>query len=265
MTQGPKLSILLVGGGLCSLATAISVAIAGHEVIVFEAWDGPHEIGCALNNSPNGSSLYRRWGLDSQLERYLTSPKIYKISSADGKVLTHHPNYSSDVVSRYGFPHVTMNRVDLQAVLTTRAKELGVDIRYNSRVVDVDLEGPGIILENGETHHGDMVIVCDGIWSQTRQLVVGEHATQPQPTGDMAYRLVFSKDDVTDEEVAKWLEDTRFQIWLGPKAHATAYSMRGGKELNLVLLAPDTVSRGQTREMADADEMRELFKGWDPL
>lgn len=265
MTEAPKLRILLVGGGLCALATSIAVSLAGHEVIIFEEHHGPHEVGAAVNSSPNGTSLYHKWGLDPHLEPYFTAPKKYEIRSTQGKVLAHRADYPGDVRQVSRFPHATANRVDLQAAMTARAKELGTDIRYNSKVVDVDLEGPSVALENGETHHGDMVIVCDGIWSETRQLVLGEHATQPQATGDMAYRMVLDRDDFTDEEVVKYLGETRYAIWFGSEAHAVGYSVRGGKQFNLVLVTPDSVSNGKAREAGCTDEMRELFKDWDPL
>lgn len=265
MTEGPKLRILLVGGGLCGLATSIAVSLAGHEVIVFEEQDGPHEFGAALNSSPNGTALYHKWGLDPHLEPIFTSPGKFEIRSAEGEVLAHRADYRGDVGKLSRFPHITAIRVELQAVFTARAKELGTDIRYGSKVVDVNLEGPGVVLANGETHHGDMVIICDGIWSQTRQLVLGEYAKPPQPTGDMAYRMLVDRDDFTDEEVVRFLGDTKFALWFGSKAHVAGYSVRDGKQFNLVLITPDSVSNGKSRQTGDVNEMREAFKDWDPL
>lgn len=57
------LKIIIIGGGLCGLATSISSSLAGHQVTVFETAEQLQEIGAGLQITPNGNRLLQRWGL----------------------------------------------------------------------------------------------------------------------------------------------------------------------------------------------------------
>lgn len=53
-------------------------------------------------------------------------------------------------------------------------------------------------------------------------------------------------------------------FWIGPRAHAVGYAVRGGRMYNLVLLCPDDLPEDVARQRGSLDEMRGLFRGWDP-
>ena len=61
------------------------------------------------------------------------------------------------------------------------------------------------------------------------------------------------------------IENPQVHFWAGPGAHAVAYSIRGGKMFNVVLLVPDNLPPGVSRQEGSVEEMRELFKDWDPM
>jgi salicylate hydroxylase len=52
---------------------------------------------------------------------------------------------------------------------------------------------------------------------------------------------------------------------MGPEKHCVFYPIRGGKEYNLVLLRPDNLPSDVRTVNGDIDEMKESFRGWDPL
>lgn len=54
-------------------------------------------------------------------------------------------------------------------------------------------------------------------------------------------------------------------LWLGPKAHVVAYSLKAGKQYNVVLLVPDDLPPAVARQKGDTEEMMQLFDGWDPI
>lgn len=54
-------------------------------------------------------------------------------------------------------------------------------------------------------------------------------------------------------------------FWIGPGAHAVGYSLRGGNMYNIVLLVPDDLPVGVTRQPGSVEEMKALFKDWDPM
>ncbi|KAI8956935.1 putative monooxygenase [Daldinia sp. FL1419] len=263
-SNAARLNVIIVGAGLCGLSAAISIALAGHQVSIFEAHPGAHEFGAGLQTSPNGTRIYTEWGLSDSIRSIATMPEIYQIRRFDGAILAQRQDYDAEVPRRYGYPLWLMHRVDLQAVLLRRATELGVEIFYSSNVVDVNCGEPYIQLEDGSRRRGDFVVVADGVWSKLRSVVLGQQI-DAEPTGDIAYRITIDRPQVEDEEVLAWMKQSRVQIWVGREAHAVAYSVRGSTQMNLVLLATQDLPGDGGRVRGNVEEPRQRFEGWDPL
>jgi len=132
--------------------------------------------------------------------------------------------------SKYGAPFWDLHRVDVQRALAERAKGLGVHVRLGARVADVDFEKPSVKLEGGEELLADLVVAADGLWSKCRArfLATKGQADEPLPTGDLAYRIVLTLDEVDDAELREWIAKPSCQFWIGPGAHVVAYSLRDG-------------------------------------
>ncbi|KAB5518850.1 hypothetical protein GE09DRAFT_505178 [Coniochaeta sp. 2T2.1] len=268
-TSPCPLDILIVGAGLGGLGASISARLSSHRVTVFESAKALQEIGAGLQITPNASRLLSLWQLPASLWESAAEPSTLTVHRYDGSVLSHSPNFSEEIRARYGgAPFIDLHRVDLQQALYARAKELGVEFRLGSKVRSVDWQAarPSITLETGERVEGDLVIAADGLWSACRSAFVGR-ADPPQPTGDLAYRVVLEADVhlKDDEELYKWVTEPKVHFWAGPGAHAVGYSLRGGKMYNIVLLVPDDLPEGVSRTVGSVEEMRALFEGWDPI
>ncbi|KAL8923537.1 MAG: hypothetical protein Q9172_003073 [Xanthocarpia lactea] len=264
--EGSGCHVLVIGGGLCGLGAAISIALEGHRVSVFERASEPHQFGAGIQITPNGLRILRRWGVTDKLESKATIPESISIIRYDGqKVLAHRDDYDEELASEYGEPIWCLHRIDLQQALAVRAKEVGVRLLFNSPICHVDTEGPAVICENGCREDGDLVVAADGLWSGIRRSFLGENIV-PQPTGDLAYRIVLSTDEVErDPELWGTMAGAKIRIWLGPEAHAVAYGLCGGQMLNIVLLVRDDLPQDIDRATANLGEMVKLFEGWDPL
>jgi len=225
------------------------------------------QIGAGLQITPNASRLLKEWGLEAEVDRLGAEPTRLTVHRyADGKVLAHEDDFHEQMRSKYGAPFVDMHRVDLQKMLFNRAIELGVSIRLGSRVATVkqDVSRPEIHLESGNTIQCDLVVGADGLWSRCRESLLGQKDS-PLPTGDLAYRIVLELDKLKDPELREWVEKPACHFWVGPKAHAVAYSLRGGQMYNIVLLCPDDLPEDVARQAGSTQEMKELFAGWDPI
>lgn len=55
-----------------------------------------------------------------------------------------------------------IHRQDYHAVLLQEAQRLGVDIRLNANVTDLDFKAAEVILADGEKLKGDVVVGADG-------------------------------------------------------------------------------------------------------
>lgn len=181
-----------------------------------------------------------------------------------GQVLAHEPDFKLDMETKYEAPFVDLHRVDLQQGLYARAVELGVKVVLNERLESIDFSGPIVKTFAGTTYQCDLVVGADGLWSKSRELLIGKK-DDPKPTGDLAYRVVLSLDQVQDEELRAWIQNPSVHFWIGPGAHAVGYSLRGGKMHNIVLLVPDDLPPNVARQAGSLDEMQQLFEGWDPM
>ena len=261
----PVCRILIIGGGLCGLGAAIAIALEGHQVVVFESAPAIHQVGAGIQITPNGLRLLRKWGVAEALTPKATAPETFSMIRYDGqRVLAHRDDYHEELKSRYGEPIWCLHRIDLQQALAQRAGQLDVQILFSSRVRHVDFERPAITCENGHIEEGDLVIAADGLWSSTRDFLVGRPFS-PKPTGDLAYRIVLTEEHVDSDEELRSIMTPGIRIWMGPRAHAVAYSLLGGKMLNIVLLVPDDLPKDTPKARGDIGEIAGLFEGWDPI
>lgn len=165
---------------------------------------------------------------------------------------------------RYGAPFIDIHRGQLQLLLYRRALALGVDVRLGEAVQSVDPDTAQVVLDSGKTYPADLVVGADGLWSVCRESLLRREAS-PQATGDLAYRITLSLDQVSDPELRKMVQNPACHLWIGPQSHVVAYSIKASTMYNIVLLVPDDLPPHVARQAGDIDEMRALFRDWDPL
>ena len=182
---------------------------------------------------------------------------------SDGKILSRTDNFHDEMRRKYDAPFWDLHRVDVQVALVERARSLGVKVRLGAKVVDIDFHAPSLRLESGEVLHADLLVGADGLWSKCRECFLGK-TDAPLPTGDLAYRIMLTLENVNDQELKNWISNPSTQFWIGPGSHVVAYSLRNGTMFNLVLLVPDDLPGNVARQHGSLDEMKQLFAEWDP-
>ncbi|TGJ78511.1 hypothetical protein E0Z10_g10251 [Xylaria hypoxylon] len=259
------LNIIVVGAGLSGLATAISSTLSGHNVTVFESAKELQEFGAGLQVTPNCSRLLQKWDLSESFWETVAEPTSLTVHRySDGKVLALEEDFNKKLRSRYGSPFINVHRVDLHLALADRAKQLGVKLHLGQRVTNIDFAAPLLETETGIRVTADLIIAADGIWSTCRNLIL-DIKDFPRPTGDLAYRIVLTLDEIDDPELREMVQKPSVHFWIGPRSHVVAYSVRGGTMYNIVLLVPDDLPEGARRQPGSVEEMRALFDEWDPI
>lgn len=258
------LDIIVIGAGLSGLAAAISCSLSGHRVTIFESTEELSEVGAGLQVTPNSSRLLQQWGLPERLWETAAEPSFLAVHSYTGPVLAREDDFDKHMRERYGAPFIDVHRVDLQLCMYERALQLGIEFRLGQKVEGVDFEVPCVTTKSGVAVEADLIIAADGIWSRCRDWFLGARDL-PKPTGDLAYRVVLTLDQIKDPELRSWVEKPAVHFWIGPGAHAVGYSLRGGEMYNIVLLVPDDLPEGVSRQAGSVEETRELFKEWDPI
>jgi salicylate hydroxylase len=291
-----QLHLVIIGGGIAGLSAAIATTLAGHRCTVLEKAPEFAEVGAGLQLTPNGTRLLAAWGVLNHIApAAIAEPRTLTVRRFDGtRVLAREAQWAADMQHRYGAPFWDVHRADLQSAMLARARELGVCIRSGAEVTGVDFAkavvtvapvtvaggggGSGAHTDQttGEKEEeqvcGDVVLAADGLWSQARTLFLSSQESSsdppvaPQPTGDLAYRIVLKREDLAgDPELEEWVGRPQVNFWVGPGAHVVGYSLRGGNEFNLVLLCPDDLPPGCSRAAANTDEMKARFHVWDPM
>lgn len=264
-----KLDIIVVGAGLGGIGAAIALLLAGHSIHIFEAAAEIGEVGAGIQVLPNSSRVLQSWGMGERLEEYATKPKRVNMLGWKGNLISHMDTEES-AAAYPGTYYWDFHRANLHKCLLDRAIELGAEIKVSARVVDVQVAGDNaqtatVVLASGEKFITDLVIGADGINSNLREIFLGR-PDPPTPTGDLAYRLLLSTAEILkDPELAPFVTDPQVNYWLGPDAHAVNYVLRGGELFNMVLLVPDDMPLGGANTLeGNVEEMRALYKNWDP-
>ncbi|CAI7639463.1 unnamed protein product [Penicillium pancosmium] len=264
-----QLDILVIGAGLAGLGSAISCALAGHQVSILEAAAEIKEVGAGIQVLPNSSRVLQHWGLEKKLTPHMTIPSVCNFIGWKGNKISHLDFHDSEM--KYpGTWYRDFHRADLQRCLVERALELGVRVICNARIDDVRVCANGTTAKafaaDGRQWEGDLVIGADGVFGKLTEGLLGR-SDPPVKTGDLAYRLLLSTEEMRkDPELAPFVNQPQVNYWLGPDAHAVNYVLRGGDLFNMVLLVPDDIpedSLASTME-GNVEEMCALFEGWDP-
>ncbi|KAL3462764.1 hypothetical protein BJX64DRAFT_136506 [Aspergillus heterothallicus] len=257
--------VIIVGAGLGGLACAIACRRENLQVIVLERSAEAREIGAGIQIPPNGARVLKELGV---LTKLIDAGSIVQHVDFqrydDGRMIRSMP-FGDDITEEFGVPWIIIHRSDFHRVLLDEATAFGAEIRLNAEVVDIDFDGPEVVLAGGERIAGSVIIGADGLYSKVRGLVL-DTAIAPEETGDSAYRATFLREQLErldDRKVNELCRKIAVTSWLGPDKHSIFYPVRGGTEFNLVLIRPDNLEKDTRRVEADIEEMRKSYVDWD--
>ena len=238
--------LLVAGGGIAGLASALALAQRGHRVQVLEQAHSFSEIGAGVQLGPNVTRRLAALGVGLALRAAAAQPHELVVRSARNGARLAYMTLGSEMNLRYGAPYLCMHRADLHAVLRAAAQASGVvELNIAARVSAIQTNGDLVVAssDDARTWQGDGLIGADGLWSTVRgNVVIG--GGPPHATGHTAWRALVPQADLPAA-----LRRNRVEVWLGPRLHAVCYPVRGGDVLNLVLLAesPAAAQTGDAR------------------
>ncbi|MFI2431523.1 FAD-dependent monooxygenase [Streptomyces sp. NPDC018693] len=236
--------IVIVGGGIGGLATALAVTRRGHRAVVLERADRFAEIGAGIQLAPNGLHALDRLGLgDTVRDTAVRMAELRFMDGVTGEHVTSMP-LTETYQERFGNPYVVVHRAELHTALldACRARPDLVELRSGCAAegYEQDASGASVILAGGERVTGDAVIGADGIHSSIRRQLVGDGA--PRISGITVYRAVIPMERVP----ARMRHETAVTWWTGPGCHFVHYPIAGGRYLNLAASSDN----GETRALA---------------
>ena len=248
-----RIPLLIVGGGIGGLATALAAAKTGRAVTVLERAPEFTELGAGLQLAPNALRVFQRLGILEEIHKHAFAPRamVMKDIVTDREITTLDLGLA--FLDRYKYPYLVMHRGDLLNVEVAACRASGkVTLEANKEVVDaVDIpEGARVTCTDGSVYECEALVGADGLHSKIRKSVMGE--TAPVCAEYVAYRGTAPIGDMPPREGL----DT-MTIWVGREKHFVQYPLRRGEICNQVAVfrshhyQPDSDAWGNAAELDD--------------
>lgn len=253
--------ILIAGGGIGGLATAMGLAQQGRASIVLERAAQLGEIGAGIQLGPNAFHAFDALGVGDAARAmavYIDSLRL--MDAIAGQEICRIP-LGEAFRARFKNPYAVVHRGDLHGVFlrACQANPL-VTLHTSAEVVDYVQDGSSVtaILADGRRMTGAALIGADGLWSKVRAKVVGDG--KPRVSGHTTYRSVIPTDQMPED--LRWNAAT---LWAGPKCHIVHYPLSGWKVFNLVVTYHNDAPEPVAGKPVTHEEVRRGFEHVHPV
>ncbi|MBI5321722.1 alpha/beta hydrolase fold domain-containing protein [Bradyrhizobium sp.] len=250
--------VLVAGGGIGGLTTAIALRHQGIDALVLEQAQTLNEIGAGIQIAANAAIVLRELGLESAMRAVGVKPQSYDYRDLrTGRMLYQAP-LGDEAAGRYGAPMYNIHRADLVQLLfdavPPEAKKLG------ARCVDVaqDEGGVEVTLQTGEKVRGDALVGCDGIHSAVRRHLRGEEEKH-------FANILMWRSLIPAERLEGLNLEERGNYWFGPGRTLITYWVRPKKLYSILASVPaHEVQRESWDDSGDISEMLRSFDDAEP-
>lgn len=158
--------VIVLGGGIAGLATAISLQREGIEVHVYEKTRELKPVGAGIMIAANATRIFNEWGLTNSLKAKGHLLQQLLILSEKGKVLSAlNPNPLPDQT-------IAIHRADLHQILMDELRAIPVSLGKKAVHVLQEPKGVTVSFEDGTVAEADYAIGADGIHSAVRQQIL---------------------------------------------------------------------------------------------
>ena len=252
--------ILIAGGGIGGLTTAIALDRQQIEAAVLERSTCAEESGAGIQLGPNVTRILGRLGVLEALEAHSFRPQaIWLFDARNGKKLATVP--LGDVAEeRYGAPYLTVHRADLhQALRSVASSSPRIALTAGVAVTGIGEEDDvSVTCSDGATRRGSVLIGADGLWSTVRDWIAPGAA--PAYAGATAYRSLIPRNSLPEP-----FSSSIVGLWLGPGTHLVHYPVQGGSAINIVAVAETGQEAEGWNRSAENEAVHGSFERWNEL
>ena len=253
--------ILVIGGGIGGVATALALARRGLRSRVLEKASEFGEIGYGIQQGPNAYRMLEWLGVMKNLEPQAVFTKnLVLIDALTDRELTRI-SCGEAFRAHFRAPYTVVHRRDLHgALLEACRKRDEITLHTSKELVSFSERDRSVVAKfaDGSEYEGRAMIGADGLRSRVREVLIDDGP--PRPVGHVTYRGVVPFDQVKDR--------SRFDdmvIWIGPKLHFVQYRLRGGTVMNNVAtVVSSKFENGERRDYGGPDELAEVFSKTTP-
>jgi len=145
------MKIIIVGGGIGGLSTAIGLSQKGFSVQVLEKAPELTEIGAGIQIGCNGTWVLKAFGLEEAISRVCVAPAAWDFRDLyTGQLLYSAPINEPDGTPHWGSRLYNIHRADLIDILADALPEGTVRLNAECTGFAQDSNGVEVYLKNGE-------------------------------------------------------------------------------------------------------------------
>jgi 2-polyprenyl-6-methoxyphenol hydroxylase-like FAD-dependent oxidoreductase len=222
--------ILIVGGGLGGLTTALALARRGRSALVLEGAPEFGAIGYGIQFGPNVFHVFDQLGLMEQVLAVSDSPAaVLMFDALDGKELVRIPTGAS-FRARFKYPYIVVHRIDLHNILLDACRHNNaIELVSDAMVTDFEDRGDSVAITtaDGRSFSGPALVAADGFRSLFRANLIGDG--EPRPVGYVALRTI-----IPIAELHADVPRDCVVLWGGPGMHIVHYPLRHNSQFNIV-------------------------------
>jgi salicylate hydroxylase len=221
------LKILIAGGGIGGITTALALRQRGIESLLFEQAEAFTQVGAGIQLSANATRVLCTLGLDDALALVAVSPEGRDYRAWDNGDRLYWTPLGERAEAYFGAPYYHVHRADLLDVLLSGLGETGFRLDAHVDHFEQDAHGVAVTLADGTVATGDVLVGADGIHSTVRAQLFGRES--PRYTGNVAWRGLVAAERVAHLDLGRLTG-----VWMGPNRSIVQYYVSAGRIFNWI-------------------------------
>lgn len=199
--------IIIIGGGIGGLTTAIALQRSGFGVTVYESAPGLKQVGAGLVLAANAIKAFKEIGISGDILKAGKLLRYLYLYDEKGKLIS--ATDSLKISEKYGSEdNFTIHRADLHDTLLSKLEEGTVIL--NKRCVDFIQSADSVTVkfDDNTSDEAELIIAADGINSVFRKRLLP--GSLPRYAGYTGWRGVTTNIPTGFDDVSAW------EIWGKP-------------------------------------------------
>lgn len=250
-----QVQVLIVGGGIAGLATALSLAQKGYKTHVLERSPVFSEVGAGLQLAPNASRVLDQLGVLDQVHKMAVFPRnILWLDAQTGENI-NRINLETSFQERYQYPYLVMHRSDLlNTLLEACQKHELICLETDKQVVSIQdcVDFAVANCQDNSSYQAEILIGADGLRSVVRDFL-------STPSEPICSHYVAYRGTIPIEHISSQADLDNVLMWIGPNMHLVQYPVRKGELYNQVAVFRSEHYDPTGDEWGTPEEMQQHF------